>query len=350
MKRFFSKNSKSSQALLVVFILVFCVYLSSCRSTSRDEKVVVVYTSVDQPFSEPILAEFEHQTGIQVKAVYDVEAAKTTGLVNRLISEVGNPRADVFWNSEIIQTILLKENEVLAPYVSPQAEEIPSSYRDPNGFWTGMAARARVLIVNTNHVPQPEAVTSIYDLLDPNWDSDAVGIAYPIFGTTATHAAALYSFLGPQAGYDYFSDLASRGVRVVNGNSVVRDLTANGELVFGLTDTDDACGALAKGAPVAIILPDQDSIGTLIIPATVALIANAPNTEEGKTLIDYLLSIEVERALIEAGFSHIPLHANVKVPDSCLSFQDIRGMDVDYAHVYSYLETVQSELREIFVK
>jgi hypothetical protein len=48
---------------------------------------IVVYTSLDQVFSEPILKDFERQTGIQVKPVYDVEATKSTGMVNRLIAE-----------------------------------------------------------------------------------------------------------------------------------------------------------------------------------------------------------------------------------------------------------------------
>jgi len=60
---------------------------------------VVVYTSVDQVYSEPVIRAFEKRTGILVLPVYDVEASKTTGLVNRLIAERGRPQADVFWKS-----------------------------------------------------------------------------------------------------------------------------------------------------------------------------------------------------------------------------------------------------------
>ncbi len=55
-------------------------------------------------------------------ANYDVEASKTTGLVNKLIAEKENPIADVFWNGEFSQTIRLKEEGILQPYVSPSAE------------------------------------------------------------------------------------------------------------------------------------------------------------------------------------------------------------------------------------
>lgn len=90
---------------------------------------VVIYTSLDQVFSEPILQAFEKNTGIKVKISYDVEATKTTGLVNRLIAEKDNPQADVFWNSEIARTILLKNEGILALYFSSSAEDIPSQFK-----------------------------------------------------------------------------------------------------------------------------------------------------------------------------------------------------------------------------
>jgi iron(III) transport system substrate-binding protein len=336
--------------MLYFLMLVLSILLSGCQPSTEAQDVVVVYTSVDQPFSEPILEEYERATGVDVQAVYDVEAAKTTGLVNRLIAEAEHPKADVFWNSEIIQTISLKQKGLLAPYISPQAGEISLAYRDPESYWTGLSPRARVLIVNTERVPAPETVNSIYDFLDPAWQGKDLAIAYPLFGTTATHAAALYATLGEDETRGYFENLAARGVRAVDGNSVVRDMVANGSLAFGLTDTDDACTSLAQGAPVAVILPDQEELGTLLIPNTVALIADAPHPEQGRALIDYLLSAKVEQALVDSGYSHIPLHATTETREACIPVNEVRGMDVDYAEVYTYLDVVQSELREIFLR
>jgi hypothetical protein len=93
---------KSCCLVLLLFALV------NCRDKKTDQEQVVIYTSLDKIFSEPILKAFERQAGIKVLDVYDSEATKTTGLVNRLIAEKNNPRADVFWNSEIGRTIVLK--------------------------------------------------------------------------------------------------------------------------------------------------------------------------------------------------------------------------------------------------
>ena len=79
-----------------------------CWSRSADE--VVVYTALDREFSEPLLDEFQRQTGIRVLAKYDVESTKTVGLVNAIIQEQARPRCDVFWNNEIMHTLAAGED------------------------------------------------------------------------------------------------------------------------------------------------------------------------------------------------------------------------------------------------
>ncbi len=344
-----SLRRPGSLALIVGF-LALGLQLAGC-STAQSGQSVVVYVSVDQHFSEPILTKFEEETGIQVLAVYDVEAAKTTGLVNRLIAEKENPQADVFWSGEFAQTILLREEGVLAPYQSPSASDIPASYLDPEGYWSGFAGRARVILVNTKRVAPTEYPASVYDLLDSRWSGEEIGIAYPLFGTTATHAAALYAALGPEQGRAYFAQLRGRGVQVLDGNSVVRDLVADGRLALGLTDTDDACGAVRNRAPVAVIVPDQGEgqLGTLLIPNTVALIEGAPHEASGRSLIDFLLSRRVAEDLLAAGWSQVSLRPVEAEPD-CLPDLVIRGMDVPLTEVYGQLLASKTDMSEIFVR
>jgi hypothetical protein len=63
---------------------------------SSKEQGVIVYVSEDQVFSEPILRDFERDTGIHAMAVYDTEEAKSIGVMNRLLAEKNNPQADVY--------------------------------------------------------------------------------------------------------------------------------------------------------------------------------------------------------------------------------------------------------------
>lgn len=333
--------------LLIVVLCLLIGIVGCAKKGPRNE--VVVYTSLDQNFSEPILKDFENTTGVKVKAVYDVEATKTTGLVNRLIAEKSNPQADVFWNSEVGRTIILKEKGVLAPYSSLSAVDIPKQFKDPEGYWTGFAARARVLIYNKNLLSPDELPESIFDLTKPEWQGRFC-LAYPLFGTTATHSAALFVSLGDKKAKEYFRALKENEVVIVDGNSTSRDRVVAGELPLGFTDTDDVNVALEQGKPVDMIFPDKDGIGTLLIPNTVGLVANGPNSSNGKKFIDYLLSKEVESKLAFSGSLQMPLRRGVPKPKEVPDYKDIKAMDVDFEAIANKMEEACKFLQELFVR
>ena len=192
--------------------LLICIF-SCCFQLIRIQPVlaeeVVVYTSVDQIYSEPILELFEKQSGITIKAVYDVEASKTVGLVNRLIAEKNNPQADVYWANEPIRAEVLKQRGISAPYFSKNAKGIPDKFKDKEGYWTGFSARARVLVVNKNVASKPKSIAAY---TNPKWKGKAV-IANPLFGTTTTQIAALFSVWG-NARAKNFMDLIKNALKI----------------------------------------------------------------------------------------------------------------------------------------
>jgi iron(III) transport system substrate-binding protein len=334
-------------AAIVLAIVVAAVLLAQPKD---EKKTVVVYTSVDQVYSEPVFNDFEKETGIRVMQVYDVEAAKTTGLVNRLIAEKARPQADVFWSGEFSQTIVLKNKSVLAQYQSPSAGDIPAQFKDPEGYWTGFGGRARIFIVNTDLLTPSQYPHSMYDMLNEKYPGKTIGIAYPMFGTAATQSAALYSYLGKEKARAFHSSLNNRSIRVVDGNSVVRDLVADGQLAFGVTDTDDACGAIENGKNVTIIIPDQGEgeMGTLVIPNTVALIAGAPHPAEAKVFMDYLLDKKRESAMVTSGWIQIPVR---DIPASpCINSTGIKTIPVTYQDTYDALQSSQEDLITIFIR
>jgi len=164
----------------IIILLISVLGFWAVAGHAAPSKEVVVYTSVDQIFSEPILKDFEKATGIKVKAVYDVEASKTVGLVNRLIAEKDRPKCDVLWNSEVSRTILLRQKAVLAPYRSPSGTDIPEKFKDREDFWTGYAARVRVLVYNTKLLKEGEVPKSIFELTDSKW-KNKFALPYPLF-------------------------------------------------------------------------------------------------------------------------------------------------------------------------
>jgi iron(III) transport system substrate-binding protein len=310
-------------------LVLTCVLISCDRSSPQPASEVVIYTSLDRPHSKPVLDRFERETGIRVKALYDTEASKTVGLVNRLIGESSHPQADVFWSSEVIRTLVLKDKGVLAAYQSPVADQISSEFRDAEGYWTGFAARARVLLVNTELTQ--EAPTSLQDLTKPEWRGK-FAMANPLFGTTGTEVANAWANWGPARTRGYLAALRENGVVITSGNATACEMVANGRIPVCMTDTDDAFTAIEQGHPVRMIFPNQGEGegGALLIPNTVSLIKNSPNSENGRKLIDFLLSPEVEEMLAQSVAGQIPVRSEVPQPEKVRAFGKIRFQKADF--------------------
>ncbi len=322
-----------------------------CRKPAGERPEVVVYTALDRGFSEPILAKFTERTGIVVRAKYDTEATKTVGLVTAIRSERGRPRCDVFWNNEIVNTLRLKSDGLLAPYKSPAAEAIPAAFRGPDGYWTGFAARARVILVNTHLVPRGSEPKSVHELSQPKWRGKA-GMAKPLFGTTASHVACLFATLGAPRARQFMLGLKANGITIEASNKSCALMVAAGELAAGLTDTDDAIIEVEKGKPVKIVFADSGmpGSGVLVIPNTLALVKGGPAPEAGKQLIDYLLSPEVEAALAACPSRQIPLNPAVARPAELGVPKNMKMMPVDLAKAAAAFDSAGQFVKEHFLK
>ncbi|HTN74516.1 MAG TPA: extracellular solute-binding protein [Pirellulaceae bacterium] len=335
----------SCRLLLVASLLV----LSGCFRSAGSTPEVVVYAALDREFSEPVLDAFTAAEGIQVLAKYDIESTKTVGLTQALMSEAARPRCDVFWNNEILNTLRLERAGLLDVYYAPQAKNFPEAFRSPQGTWHGIAARARVLLVNTNLVPADKMPTSINDLADPQWQGK-VGIAKPLFGTTATHAACLFAALGEEEAKALLRSLKQNKIQILSGNKQVALAVSAGQIAFGLTDTDDAIIELEQGQPVRIIYPDRaaDQLGTLFIPNTLCILKDCPHPEAARKLVDYLLTPAVEEALANCPSAQIPLNSAVRVPSRVETPATVHAMPVDFAAAAEQWETAAQFIRDEF--
>jgi iron(III) transport system substrate-binding protein len=124
-------------------------------------------------------------------------------------------------------------------------------------------------------------------------------------------------------------------------------MVVRGEVKVGLTDTDDVNVALEDKQPVAMVFPDRDGMGVPIMPNMVSLVANSPQSEAGKRLIDYLLSPEVERMLAQSEAVQIPLHSGVEGPKNIPPLSSFKPMTLDYSKAADRVEDVTKRLQTI---
>jgi iron(III) transport system substrate-binding protein len=346
MRRIQSSNN-AIKACSIAIALCLLLTNGGCWFSSSGPEVVV-YAALDGEFSEPILNDFSKATQIEVLDNYDIESTKSVGLTNRIRLEKARPRCDVFWNNEILNTLRLEREGLLEAYLSPNAANFPAEFVSPSRHWVGIGARARVLIVNNKLVSADQRPTSVHDLADPKWKGKC-GIALPLFGTTATHAAVLFSTLGEEQAKQFFADVHANA-KVLSGNKQVALEVGAGQLAWGLTDTDDAIIERDNGQDVSFVFPDQaegDS-GALLIPNTICIIRGGPNPAEARRLVDHLLTPEVEDRLAVGASAQFPLGAKATKTSRATSDKTIRWMKVDYRAAADEWQTAADFVRKTF--
>ena len=290
---------------LILLGLVTVVALTAWRVSSVRNSLVV-YCAHDAVFADEVLREFEKRSGIKVLTRYDTEATKSLGLAELIIREKDAPRCDVFWNNEMLGTMDLAERGLLEPYRGEGWQRIPSEWKDPDGRWTGFAARMRVIIINTKNpaVAQPDASLASGNL-------ERVAIAKPLYGTTLTHYTVLWKAWGGERLRAWHRETRERGLREVNGNGAVKQIVAQGTCDYGLTDTDDFFDAKDGGAPVRMVPVRLEGNATICIPNTAAIIHGTSHVAQARKFVDFLLSAENEAALARSKARQIPLGSGV---------------------------------------
>ncbi|MBI3852199.1 MAG: substrate-binding domain-containing protein [Verrucomicrobia bacterium] len=373
--------------VLVIGILAALLLPALSKAKAKAKNRVIVYAAQDQVYAEPILREFEKETGINVRAIYDSEAVKTVGLANRLLAERSHPQCDVFWGNEEMRTRQLAAQGV---------------FRETNG-WAAFGYRSRRIVINTNFVslesaPASGAVSrapretfatgatetnqsanhviplvdgasartregarapqSLLELTNETWRGK-VALAFPQFGTTTTHFHALRQLWGEERWLAWCRALAANKPFIVDGNSVVVKLVARGEGWIGLTDSDDIAAEQREGAPI-LALPLTGEV--LLIPNTVAVVRNAPHPNNAEKLFQFLQRRDVVGQLVaahalestEAGRRRGDESQTEKRSETphVVSYGEIESpaLQPDWDLLLRDLETTTKQLNEIFLR
>lgn len=341
---------RSSLAHRTVLALLGVLALGACSkdaSKPAEDAQPVVYCSADEQFAADVFAEFEKRTGIKARVLFDTEAGKTTNLVRKIEAEQDNPRADVFWSSEVFNTVQLTKKGLLEAYRPTTAEDIPKQYRCPRDFWVGFGARGRVLAFNTQKVKKEQLTKSWIDLADKKWAS-RLAIANPQFGTTRGHVASMFVLWGDDKAVDFLKKLKAANVTIADGNASAVRMVGRGEVDLCMTDTDDVWVAQKNGMPVDLIYPAMvEGQGTLWIPNSVCIIKDCRHLEAAKKVVDFLASADVERMLAKSDSRNVPVRPKLREE---LGMAPPEGLDVFLPKIGHAMPEAIAKAQEILLR
>ena len=279
---------------------------------------LVVYSGRSQGLVEPILKEFEAETGIRVRAKYGTSAQLSLALRE----EGSRSPADVFWAQEAGALEQLHVSGFLVPLPKAILQTVPVEYRHSAGAWVATSGRARVVAYAPARVPEDALPSSIFDLTDAKW-SGRVGWA----PTNASFQAAVTAMRlqhGDDATRDWLRAMNANGAKAYANNTAVIQGIAAGEVDLGLANHYYLLRFKADDAnyPVEQTYFEEGDAGNLINLAGAGMLKSSRNQEAAAAFIRFLLDRKAQEYFANEVFEY-PVNEAVPADPSLMPLAEL---------------------------
>ena len=293
---------------------------------------LVVYSERREPLIQPVFERYTEETGIAVRYLTD----STPVLVERLVAEGENTRADILMAVDAGNLWQAAERGVLAPLESAELEAaIPSNYRDPQGRWFGLSLRARTIVHSTERV-EPGELSTYEDLADPKWRGRlCLRSSRKVYNQSLT--ATLIERLGAERAEEVLAGwVANLAAEPFPDDTMLINAVAAGQCDVGIVNTY-YFGRVQRetpDVPVAIFWPNQpgagdsDGSGVHVNVSGAGITAHAPNPEAAREFLEWLASEPVQEQFAEVNFE-FPARRGVDVDPLVAAWGEFEADPVD---------------------
>lgn len=320
------------RARMIICIALVLTMLSGCASSAdseyqisaKDEEKLVVYTSHKAEVYEPLVREFEEETGIFVEVV----TGGTTELLEKLSTDEGKG-CDIMFGGGVESLLAYKDR--FEPYKPTSSEALTDPYVNAEGVYTVFSSLPIVIIYNDKLVYSESAPEGFEDLLSERW-SGKIAFADPkSSGTSVTALATMLQIFDDRS--DVLSVFASRVGEALPGSGDVVDAVDAGTKLVGITLEEFALKNKAAGADIKLVYPKE---GTSAIPDGVALLKNAPNRSNAVRFIDFVTGAEAQQYIVDNFFRRsvrgdISAHEDSEEDDGAYLDLEVIPYDLEWA-------------------
>ena len=264
------------------------VDVSQNESESGLSGKVTVYMPSPAGLADKLAADFEKKTGVEV----EVFQGTTGEILARLEAEEANPVADVVILASWSDGLSMKKDGKLESYVPQSSDKVVSGWIDEDSMLFGYSASAVGVIYNTTILPELSADWS--DLKNPEY-KDLLAIPDPEKSGACKDFVAGYV---TNYGWDDFEGMAENGMIVPGANKAALEAVTTGEVGILVAGVDyNAYSSIKKGEPLAIYYPEG---GTVVNPRPAMIMKTAPDKDNAKAFVDYLLSEDAQKMVADA--------------------------------------------------
>ncbi len=281
----------------------------SLHSSAFSAEALNAYSIWPENWARPMFEEFEKTTGIHVNFI----RFSSGEALARVLAEKSNPRVDVLFGGPVETHIAGIREGIFEPYKPPSFNVLAPRFKDPEGYWLGIADDPLVFMSNAKFLKENslKSPTSWEDLLNPAYKGMIQMADARTSGTAVTRIFSIIEVFGrdENKAFDYMKRLR-KNVQVYTksggGGTIPVGLGQAGAGIFFIVD---ALKTKQEGYDVVISFP-KEGIGTSV--EAIALIKGAKNPVTGKKLIDWSTSPAMQNLYAKYKINFVPAHPDVK--------------------------------------
>jgi iron(III) transport system substrate-binding protein len=306
---------------IVYGFLVMSLFASS---VTRAQDTLTVYSSVDEENAKKLLDAFSKATGVKVRFTF----LSSGPAVARIEAEKNNPQADVWYGAPSENHVVLREKGLSQPYVSPNAKDLATKFKDPEGYWTSFYMNPLGFASNLKTLEQKkvEPPTSWADLLKPEFKGQVQAPSPQTSGTGYNMVAALVLIMGEEKALDYLKKLTPSIQTYTQSGTAPSKAAAIGQAGVGIQFIPAFLQLIEEGYSLKITFPKE---GVGFEAPAISILKGAPHADLAKKLVDWSISLPGQAVLTDAKTYFFPVHPKAKLAKGLPSFDEIPTINYD---------------------
>ena len=330
---------KKIVALMLTLIMV--LPMASVAMAEPSGKVML-YSSMQEAQLQAIEQAFEAKYPDVDMEYYYAGGGKLVTKMTTEAQDGGQIACDVVWLGDPSDYESFKANGWLMPYVSPETDHIAKEYIDAEGYYTAGRLVTMGIAWNIGLVDEADAPKTWEDLLDPKWNNQIIMTDPAQASTTKYWMAAMMQ--SEKYGPAFFEKLRENGVELESGTTATHNRVADASYMVGICLDYVSANLIAEGSPMAFHYTTEDVI-TMTSP--VAMIKGCANEDNGKLLMDFILSKEGQEVLVANNLVSVRDDVEMQVDTSAIA---AINMAVDFNDLGANLQNYLDSFNKIFGK
>lgn len=291
--------------MLSISLLLGTAFLPTAQAADKLGWVGPVYKELSDSLNKSFKEYYKKTYGKEVEITF-IRPGGWPVCLDKVRAWGDKPDADIFLGAGAPAHEVLLKDGLIVPYKPKDWGKVPADWhgmkvKDAEGYWTCFAPWIVTNLYNQKvlkklKLPPPK---SWQELLNPIYRGNVVCTLPYASGTMHETVEIILQAFGDKEGWKYLRLMSAQLARFSTGSTDTTHIVDRGEVPIGVAQPQmNAMVARRDGYPVSDLLPDK----TILVPEAVALLKNAPHEKIGKIFLDWLFTMEGQKAVLNGGY------------------------------------------------